>query len=77
VNAMLWKVCSFAILLLLVIPFMKSRRQRYSFVILSLVILAIAALAFLLTQPQGPLVNLMGFCGLIFVFWIASRFEAK
>ena len=71
---------SFAILmvaLLAPLPFLRDARTRRSLAILALMVAGIAGLTYALAMERGAVANMALFFGMIALFWLAGRFEAK
>lgn len=64
-------------LVLLAAIFFAPQSYRRSLVILALLTAAMGGLPLLLASPHPREINLLIFLGLLGMFWIAGRFEAK
>lgn len=76
-TALLWSLGLTAILLLLPVPFVKRKASRHALAFLSLFVLALGGMAYALTLPRSQPLNFAIFAGLLGLFWLASRFEAR
>lgn len=66
-----------ALLFLAPVPFLKSRVHRRSLAILALLTTGLGGLAVLLAEEHSRGINLLAYLGLVTMFWIAGKFEAK